>query len=101
MPKITTRSKPDSTDNLDYSRFRVKVNWHLVLLLVDSQTTGRDHISAQFVHLYSLLVYSIPKQALNTTIKRSKGIKEKACDVQMHYGGYTETRTLYIVYLAG
>jgi len=25
---------------------------------------------------------------------------EKACDVQMDYGGYTETRTLYLAHLA-
>jgi len=26
---------------------------------------------------------------------------EKACDIQMDYGGYTETRTLYVAHLAG
>jgi len=26
---------------------------------------------------------------------------EKACDVQMDYGEYTETRTLYLAHLAG
>jgi len=26
---------------------------------------------------------------------------EKACDVQMDYGGYTKTRTLYVAHLAG
>jgi len=39
--------------------------------------------------------------SLNTAIKGSKSVIEKACDVQMHYGGYTETRTLYVAYHAG
>jgi len=34
-------------------------------------------------------------------IKRSKGVIENACDVQMDYAGYRETRTLYVAYFAG
>jgi len=68
---------------------------------VDLQTTGGDLINAQFVHLYGLPTYGIDKKSLNTVIKGSKGVIEKACDVQMEYGGYTETRTLYVSHLAG
>jgi len=45
--------------------------------------------------------YGIDKKSLNTVIKGSKGVIERACDVQMDYGGYTETRTLYVAHLAG
>jgi len=41
------------------------------------------------------------KKSINTAIKESKSVIEKACDVQMDYGGYTETRTLYVVHLTG
>jgi len=68
---------------------------------VDLQTTGGDLINEQFVHLYGLPTYGIDKKSLTTAIKVSKGIIEKACDVQMDYGGYTETRTLYVAHLAG
>jgi len=68
---------------------------------VDLQTTGGDLINAQFVHLYGLPTYGINKKSLNTAIKGSKGVIEKACHVQMDYGGYTETRTLHVAPLAG
>jgi len=68
---------------------------------VDLQTTGGDLINAQFVHLYGLPTYGIDKKSLNTAIKGSKGVIEKACDVQMDYEVYTETRTLYVTHLAG
>jgi len=95
------KAKPQSAEELDYSRVRVKVNAHTALALVDIQTTGGDLINAQFVHLYGLPTYGIDKKSLNNAIKGSKGVIEKACDVQMHYGGYTETRTLYVAHLAG
>jgi len=68
---------------------------------VDLQTTAGVLINAQFVHLYRLPTYGIDQKSLNTTIKGSKGMIEKACDIQMDYGGYTETRTLYVAHLAG
>jgi len=68
---------------------------------VDLQTTGGDLINAQFVHLYGLPTYGIDKKSLHTAIKGSKGVIGMACDVQMDYGGYTETRTLYVAHLAG
>jgi len=68
---------------------------------VDLQTTGGDLINVQFVHLYGLPNYGIDKKSLNTAIKGSKSVIEKACDVQMDYGGYTETRTLYVAHLTG
>ena len=68
---------------------------------MDLQTTGRDLINAQFVHLYGLPTYGINKKSLNTTIKGSKGVIDKACHVLMDYGGYTETRTLYVAHPAG
>jgi len=68
---------------------------------VDLQTTGGDLINAQFVHQYGLPTYSIDKKSLNTAIKGSKGVIERACDVQMDYGEYTETRTLYVAHLTG
>jgi len=99
--KGKTKVKLQSTEELDYSRVRVKVNSHPALALLDLQTTGGDLINAQFVHLYGPPTYGIDKKSLNTAIKRSKGVIEKACDVQMDYGGYTETRTLYVAHLAG
>ena len=96
-----TKAKLQSTEKLDYSRVRVKVNLHPALALVDSQTTGGDLINAQFVHLYCLPTYGIDKKSLNSTIKGLKGMIEKACDVQVDYGGYTETRMLYVAHLAG
>jgi len=99
--KYKNKAKPQSTDELDYSRVRVKVNGPPALALVDLQTTGGDLINAQFVHLYGLPTYGIDKKKLNTTIKGSKGVIEKACDIQMAYGGYRETRTLYVAHLAG
>jgi len=99
--KGKTKAKHQSTEELDYSRGRVNVNGHLALALVDLQTTGGDLINAQFVHLYSLPTYGINKKSLNTAIKGSKGVIEKACDVQMDYGRYTETRTLYVAHLVG
>jgi len=99
--KGKTKAKPHSTEELDYSRVRVKVNGHPILALVDSQTSGGDLINAQFLHLYGLPTYAIDKNSLNTAIKGSKGVIEKACDVQMDYRGYTETRTLYVAHLAG
>jgi len=99
--KGETKAKPQSTEELDYSGVRVKVNGHPAVALVDLQTTSGDLINAQFVHLYGLPTYGIDKKSLNTAIKGSKGVIEKACDVQMDYGGYTETRTLYVAHLAG
>jgi len=52
--KGKTKAKPQPTDELDYSRVRVKVNGHPALALVDLQTTGGDLINAQLVHLYGL-----------------------------------------------
>jgi len=68
---------------------------------MDLQTTGGDLINAQFVHLYGLPTYGIDKKSLNTTIKGSKSVIEKAYDVQMDYGVYTETRTLYVAHFDG
>jgi len=96
-----TKAKPQSTEELDYSRVRAKVNGHPAIALVDLHATGGDLINAQFVHLYSLPTYGIDKKSLNTAIKGSNGVIEKACDVQMDYGEYTETRTLYVAHLAG
>ena len=67
--KGKTKAKPQSPEELDYSRVRVKVNGNPALALVDLQTTGRDLIYAQFVHLYGLTTYGIDKMSLNTTIK--------------------------------
>jgi len=99
--KSKTKAKPQSTEELDYSRVQVKVNGHPALALVDLQTTGGDLINGQFIHLSGLPTYVIDKKSLNTAIKGSKSVIEKACDVQLDYGGYTETRTLYVAYLAG
>jgi len=99
--KGKTKAKPQSTEELDYSRIRVKDNSHPALALVNLQPTGGDLINAQFVHLYGLPTYGIDKKSLNTMIKGSKSMIEKAWDVQMDYGGYTETRKLYIAHLVG
>jgi len=99
--KGKTKAKQQSTEELDYSRVRVKVNGHPALALVDFQTTAVDLINAQFVHLCGLPSYGIDNKSPNTAIKGSKGVIEKACDVQMDHGGYTETRTLYVGHLAG
>jgi len=99
--KGKTKEKSQSIEELDHSRVRVKVNGHPALALVDLQTTGGDLINAQSVPLYSLPTYGIDKKSLNTAIKGSKGMIEKACVVQMDYRGYTETRTLYLALLAG
>jgi len=99
--KGKTKAKPQSTEELDYSRVRVKVNRHAALALVDLQTTGGDLINAEFVHLYGIPTYGINKKSFNTTIKGSKGFIEKVCDVQMDYRGNTETRTRYVAELAG
>jgi len=53
------------------------------------------------MHLYSLPTYGSDKKSLNTSIKGSMGVIEKACDVQLNYRGYTETRMIYVVHLAG
>jgi len=98
--KGKTKAKPQSTEELDYSRVRIKINGHPALALVDLQTTGGDLINVQFVHLYAIPTYGINKKSLNTVIKGSKGVLEKAWNVQMDYGGYTETTTLYVVHLA-
>jgi len=92
--KGKTKAKPQSTEQLDYSRVRVKVNGHRALGLVDLQTTGGDLINAQFIQLYGLLTYGIDKKSLNTAIKGSKGVIEKPYDVQMDYREYTETGML-------
>jgi len=99
--KGKTKAKAQSTEELDYSRVQVKVNGHPALALVDLQMIGGDLINAQFVHLYGLPTYRIDKKSFNTAIKGSKGVIEKACNVQMDNGGYTETRTLYVAHLAG
>jgi len=52
--KGKTKAKPQSTEELDYSRVRVKVNGHPALALMDIQTTVGDLINVQFVHLYRL-----------------------------------------------
>ena len=99
--KGKTKSKPQSIGELDYSTVRAKVNGHPALSLVDFQTTCGELINTQFIHPYGLPIYGIDKKSLNTAIKGSKGVIEKACDIQMDYGRYTETRTLYVAYLAG
>ena len=99
--KGKTKAKPKSTEELDSGRVRVKVIGHPELALVDLQTTGGDLIKAQFVHLYGLPTYGIDKKSRNTAIKGSKGVIEKACDIQMDYEGYTGTRTVYVMHLAG
>jgi len=50
--KGKTKAKPQSTEELDYGRVRVKVNGHPALAFVDLQATGGDLINAQFVHLW-------------------------------------------------
>jgi len=70
------------------------------LALVDLRTTSRSLINIQLVYLYALPTYSINKKSLNTVINRSKGGIEMACDIQMDYGGFTETRAPYISRLA-
>jgi len=67
--KGKTKAKPQSTEELDYSRVRVKVNGHPALALVHLQTTGGNLINTQFVHLYGLPTYGIDKKSLNTAIK--------------------------------
>jgi len=99
--KGKTKAKLQSSEELDYSRVRVKVNSHPALALVDLETTGEDLINGQFVHLYGLPTYGIDQKSLNTGIKGSKGVIEKACIVQIDYGGIMETSTLYVAHLAG
>ena len=67
---------------------------------MDLQTTSGDLINAQFVYLYGLPTYGIDNKSLNTAIKGSKVMIEKAGDVQMDYRGYMQTRTLYVAHLA-
>jgi len=99
--KGKTKVQPQSTEELDYSMVRVKVDGHPELVLVDLWTTNGDLINTQFVHLYGLPTYGIGKKSLNIAIKGSKGVIEKACDVQLDYEGYTKTRTVYVAHLAG
>jgi len=99
--KGKTKATLQSTKELDYCRVRVKVNCHPALALVDLQTTGEDQINSDFVHLNGLPTYGSDKKSLNTVIKALKGVIEQACDIQMDYQGYTETRTLYVAHLAG
>jgi len=94
--KGKTEAKPQSTEELDYSKVWVKVYGYPVLALVDLQTTRIDLINTQFVHRYGLPTYRIDKKSLNTTIKGSKSVIEKACEFQMDYGEYKETKTLYV-----
>ena len=54
--KGKTKAKPQSSEELDFSRVLIKVHGHPALALVDLQTTGRDLINAQFVHPYGLPV---------------------------------------------
>jgi len=96
-----TKAQPQSTEELDYRRLRVKVNGQPASALVNLESTGGDLIYAQFVHLCCLSTYGIDKKSLNTAIKGSKSVIEKACDVPMDLGGYTEIRTLYIAHPAG
>jgi len=70
--KGKTKAKPQSTEELDYSRVRINVNGHPTFALVDLQTTGGYLINAQIVHLYGLPTYGIDKKSLNTGIKESK-----------------------------
>jgi len=76
--KSKTKAKPQSTEELGYSRVRVKVNGHPALARADLQTTGRDIINVQLAHLSGLPTYGIDKKSRNTTIKGSKGVIEKA-----------------------
>jgi len=99
--KGKTKGTAQSPEELDYSMVGVKGNGNPALALVDLQTAGGDLINAQLVHLYGLPTYGIDKKSLHTAIKGSKGVIEKECDIQMDYGGYTETRTLYVAHLAG
>jgi len=98
---VQNQGNTPATDNVDYSRVQVKINSHPVLALLDLQTTSGDLTNAQFGHLYSLPTYLTDKKLQKTAINGLKGVIETACDVQMDYEGYTETRTLYIAYLDG
>jgi len=99
--KGQTKAKRPFTIELDYSRVQVKVNGHSALALVDIQTNGGDLINTQFVHLSNLPTYGIDKNSINAAMKAYKCMIEKASDVQMDYGGYTQTSMLYVAYLAG
>jgi len=56
---------------------------------------------ARFFADDGLPTYGIDKKSFNTVIKGLKGVIEKVYDVQMDYGRYMETRTLYVAHLAG
>jgi len=99
--KGQNKAKPHSTEELYYRRVRLKVNGHPALSLVDLQTTGGDLINTQFMHLYGLPSYGINKKSLNTAIKGSKSVIEKAYNVQMDYEEYMEPTTLYVAHLTG
>jgi len=97
--KGKTKAKALPTEELDYSRVRMKVNCHPALALMNLMTTGSNLINAQFLHLCGLRTYGTDKKSRNTWIKGSKGVIENVYDVQMDYRGHTETRMLCVAHL--
>ena len=100
--KQKTKQKPEVAigEPLDPNRVFVKVNGHPALALIDLQRIGGDLISAQFVYLHKLPVVKIEPKTLATAIKGSKGIVDKACEVELNWGGCEGTRMFNEAYLS-
>ena len=72
------------------------------MVLIDLQTEGCNLLNTQFVQLFKIPTRELnPPLTLMTAIKGSRASINKAAEIELDWGGYTETIICYVAYLQG
>ena len=104
--RVNTKEKPKRVDKLvsiqevDTNRVAVKINGNKGIALIDLQTEGCNLLNVQFIQLFKISIRELkPPLTLMTTIKRFRVLINKAAEIELDWGGHTETITYYVAHL--
>ena len=103
-PKIkpTRVDKSISIQEVDTNRVAVTINGNKAMALIDLQTEGCNLLNAQFVQLFKIPTRELnPPLTLMTAIKGSRASINKAAEIELDWGGHTETITCCVAHLQG
>ena len=106
--RVDPKDKPKRIDKsisvkeIDTNRVAVKINGIRAMALIDLQTKGCNLLNVQFVQLFKIPTRELnPPLTLMTTIKGSRALINKAAEIELDWGGHTETITCCVAHLQG
>ena len=100
--KVKRIDKSISIQEVDINRVAVKINANKTMALLDLQTEGCNLLNTQFVQLFKIPTRELnPPLTLMTAIKGSRASINKAAEIELDWGGYTETITCCVAHLQG